>query len=76
MSQPLRITFEQEDYTYIILTKGLNKNSVEYKILLNNEELTLTKNTKGEWDLIEQKAINNPGLIKSIARAISLRYRL
>jgi hypothetical protein len=76
MSQPLRITFEQEDYTYNILTKGINKDSVEIRIILNNEEYVLIKNSKGEWSTSDHKANTNVELINSIVRAIGLRYRL
>ncbi|MEJ7560192.1 MAG: hypothetical protein WKF66_17920 [Pedobacter sp.] len=76
MSLPLRITYEGEDYTYTILTKAINKDSPEIKILLNNEELTIAKNIKGEWDVLEPSISDYAGLKKAIARAVGLRYRL
>jgi hypothetical protein len=76
MSLPLRITYEGRDYTYTILTKVINKESTEIRILLEKEELTIAKNLKGEWDIQERTISDHPGLIRSIARAVALRYRL
>jgi hypothetical protein len=76
MSLPLRITFDGKDYTYTILTKLINKDTSEIKIRLNDEELTLFKNQKNEWDALERTISEEPGLIKAIARNLVLRYRL
>ncbi len=76
MSLPLRITYEGKDYTYTILTKIINKDSTEIRILLEKEELTIARNLKGEWDIYERTIGDHAGLIKSIARAIALRYHL
>lgn len=76
MSLPLRITFEGKDYTYIILTKLFNKEIKEIKISLNDEELTISKNQKGEWDALERTINHEAGLIRAIARNVVLRYRL
>lgn len=76
MSLPLRITFEERDYTYTILTKLITKETREIKISLNNEELTLFKNDKNEWDARERTVIDDAGLIKAIGRNVALRHRL
>lgn len=76
MSLPLRITFEGKDYTYTILTKLIDRATSEIKIRLNDEELTLFKNQKNEWDALERTISDEPGLIKAIARSVALRYRL
>lgn len=76
MSLPLRITFEGKDYSYTILTKLIDKHPIEIKIKLDNEELTLFKNQKDEWDVLERTISDEPGLIKAIARNVALRYRL
>lgn len=76
MSLPLRITFDGKDYTYTMLTKLINKDISEIKIRLNDEELTLFKNQKNEWDALERTITDHPGLIKAIARNVALRYRL
>lgn len=76
MSLPLRITFEGMDYIYTILTKLISKETNEIKISLKEEEFTLYKNQKGEWDALERTISDEPGLIKAIARNIALRYRL
>ncbi len=76
MSLPLRITFEGEDYSYTILTKKIDKDTTEIKISLDGEELTITRNASGEWDVLERTISDAPDLIKSIARNVALRYRL
>lgn len=76
MSLPLRITFDGKDYTYTMLTKLINKDTSEIKIRLHDEELTLFKNQKNEWDALERTISDQPGLIKAIARNVALRYRL
>jgi hypothetical protein len=76
MSLPLRITYEGKDYTYIILTKNISRDSTQIRILLEQEELTIAKNLKGEWDIQERTISDHAGLIKSIARAVAVRFRL
>jgi hypothetical protein len=76
MSLPLRITYEGKDYTYIILTRIIDRDLAEIRILLNDEEVTIVKDSKGEWDMQERTISDHAGLVKAIARAVGLRYRL
>lgn len=76
MSLPMRITFENQDYTYSVLTKVLNKDTKEIKIILAGEELTLARNEKREWDALKRTIGDNEGLIKAIVQNVVLRYRL
>ena len=76
MSLPMRITFENQDYTYSVITKVLNKDTKEIKIILAGEELTLARNEKREWDALERTIGDNEGLIKAIVQNVVLRYRL
>ena len=76
MSLPLRITFNQKDCTYTILTKKIEKDTTEIKIAYNDEELTIARNAAGEWDILERTIVDEPDLLKAIARAVALRYRL
>lgn len=76
MSLPLRITFEGEDYTYTILTKKIDRDTSEIKISLNGEEVTISRNAPGEWDTQERTIIDAHGLLKAIARNVTLRFRL
>lgn len=76
MSLPLRITYEGKDYTYVILNKIIDRDSAEIRILLNNEEVTIAKNSKGEWDMQERTIGDHAGLVRAIARAVASRYRL
>ena len=76
MSLPLRITFDGNDYTYTILTKNIGKDTNSIHISINGEELTISRNTHGEWDVMERTVIDDHGLSKAIARSVALRYRL
>jgi len=76
MSLPLRITFNGQDYSYTILTKKIERETTEIKIELDGEELTISRNTFGEWDILERTIEDEPGLLKEIARNVALRYRL
>ena len=76
MSLPLRITFECEDYTYTILTKMIDKQTADIKIILNHQELTIVRNQQRERDTLERSISDHGGLIKAIARNVALRYQL
>jgi len=71
----MRITFENKDYSYTVLTKIINNETTEIKISLESEELTLVQNQNKEWDALERTVGDDHGLIKSIAKNIALRYR-
>ena len=76
MSLPLRITFHGKDYTYTVLTKKIENHTTEIKIEFNGEEMTVARNISGEWDIMERTIVDEPELLKAIARSLALRYRL
>ena len=76
MSLPLRITFEEKDYTYIVLTKSITKETSSIRISLGGEEYELTRNLNGIWEVGDTTVNDKPDLLKAIARNIKLRYRL
>jgi len=76
MSLPLRISFEEKDYTYTVLTKGINKDTLEIKINISGVDFTLIRNPQNQWCAAETLMENPPGLLNAIVRNISLRYRL
>lgn len=76
MSLPLRINFDEKDYTYTIITKGITKETTAIQISLNGMEYQLACNPKGEWDAVDATVSDHPGLLKAIGRNIKLRYRL
>lgn len=76
MSLPLRITFNGQDYSYTVLSKNIESNTTAIKIELEGEELTISRNSLGEWDVLERTIDDEPGLLKEIARNVALRYRL
>ncbi|WP_316752971.1 hypothetical protein [Pedobacter gandavensis] len=76
MNLPLRITFDEKDYTYLVLTKGITKDTNEIQINLNEIEYQLACNSKGDWDVVDATVNDHPGLLKAIGRNIKLRYRL
>lgn len=76
MSLPMRITFEEKDYTYIVLTKSITKETNSIQITLNGEQYELVRSLKGDWDAADATINDHLGLMKAIARNIKLRYRL
>ena len=76
MSLPLRITYNGQDHHYTILTKKIESDITEIKIELNGEELTISRNTLGEWDILERTVNDEQGLLKEIVRNVVHRYRL
>lgn len=76
MSLPLRINFDEKDYTYMIITKGITKETNEISIQLNGTEYSLVRSPKGDWDAVDETVSDYPGLLKAIGRNIKLRYRL
>lgn len=76
MSLPLRITVNGKDYSYTMLTKNIGRETNEIKIDLEGQELTISRNSLGEWDIMERTIEDEPLLLKEIARNVALRYRL
>jgi hypothetical protein len=76
MNLPMRITFDEKDYTYIVLTKGITKETSAIQIKLNDMEYQLVCNLKGDWDAEDATVSDHSGLLKAIGRNIKLRYRL
>nr|WP_184549787.1 hypothetical protein [Mucilaginibacter sp. FT3.2]MBB6234211.1 hypothetical protein [Mucilaginibacter sp. FT3.2] len=76
MSLPLRITFEEKDYTYMVLTKGITKETNQIRISLAGEDFTLLRTPQNEWYAEELAVGDHPGLLMAIARNVALRYRL
>lgn len=76
MSQPLRITFEGNDYTYIILTPRITKDIKSIRIKLEGREYQLAPDSQHRWNAVDATISDHPGLLGTIARNIALRYRL
>lgn len=76
MSLPLRITFEDSDYTFTVLTKSINKQTKAIRIKLGDQEYELSANARGEWDAADVTIQDHPGLLRAIARNVASRYRL
>jgi hypothetical protein len=76
MNLQMRITFDEKDYTYVVLTKGITRETNAIRINLNEMEYQLTCNAKGDWDVVDATVSDHTGLLKAIGRNIKLRYRL
>ncbi|WP_316794191.1 hypothetical protein [Pedobacter frigoris] len=72
----MRINFDERDYTYMIITKGITKETSSILINLNGMEYELVRIEKGDWEAVDVTVSDNSGLIKAIGRNIKLRYRL
>ncbi|WP_316778524.1 hypothetical protein [Pedobacter antarcticus] len=76
MSLPMRINFDDKDYTYMIITKGITKETSAIQINLNGVEYQLGRNLKGDWDAVDATINDHTELLKAIGRNIKLWYRL
>jgi hypothetical protein len=76
MNLQMRITFDEKDYTYVVLTKGITRETNAIQNSLNNTEYQLICNSKGGWDVDEATVTDQNGLLKTIGRNIKLKYRL
>lgn len=76
MGMPLRITFNDNDYTFqVVNTEPITKKTVEIPIILNGETLVLIKGLNGWSSKLDNKDLDIY-LIQAIGRAIELRFRL
>jgi hypothetical protein len=76
MNLPMRINFDEKDYTYMIITKGISKETLAIDIHLNGTDYQLVRDKNGDWDAVDVTVSDYPGLLKAIGRNIKLRYRL
>lgn len=58
----MHITFEGRDYTYIVLTRSISKDSSTIRISIEGQEYELRPNVKGEWDATDATINDKPGL--------------
>ncbi len=77
MGLPMRITFDDIDYTYQILnTNQINKHTTELELIFNGEKLDLMLDEKRNWvQKCDDKSVN-PELVKALGRSVSLRLRM
>jgi len=76
MGQVLRITFNQQDYTFEILnTRPVSKETEEIQILLNGVTCTLVCQERRWLPKTESGELPNE-LAAAIGKAIALRYRI
>ncbi len=76
MNLQMRITFDDKDYTYFILTKRITRETSVIQINLNDMDYQLACNAKGDWEVVDVTVNDHAGLLKAIGRNIKLRYRL
>ncbi|MDB5156549.1 MAG: hypothetical protein JWR50_1256 [Mucilaginibacter sp.] len=77
MGLPLRITFDDKDYTYQILNTNLiNKDTTELEIIFNGEKVELVMDNKKTWVQKDQGNTIDPELIQALGRSVSLRLRM
>ncbi|MEJ2884577.1 hypothetical protein [Pedobacter sp. GR22-6] len=75
MSLPLRIHFEQKDYSYTILTKPITRDMLAIRIELDGEEYEFTKAPDKYWRS-DPTISGRAELLAAIARNLSLRFRI
>lgn len=71
----MRITYKDTDYVYEIENgAAINKETVEIKIILNGQSVTL-KNVNKVWTEDGESTIE-PDFAQALGRSVSLRYRM
>ena len=75
MGLPLRITFNDKDYTYEIVNEAINKATTEIGVILNGEKVSLQKNEKKNWVQTAGDDID-PEFAQALGRAVSSLYRM
>ncbi len=75
MAQELRLTFEQNDYTFQILSLPISKQTEEIEIFVDGATQTLIKEQQ-QWVPKEQSESFTTRLAEAIGKAIGLRYRI
>jgi len=76
MSLPFRITFNDTDFVFFVLTKGINKHTSEITIAIDGKEFELKKNPSSGWMPVEESPDIQKDLLAAIGRAIRLRFRI
>ena len=75
MGQPLRITYNNSDHIFQIVTSTpITKSTEEIQILLEGKTITLIKTN--EWLQKETDETVDTKLVQAIGKAIALRYRI
>lgn len=77
MGLPLRITYKDNDYTYrIVNTMPINKETSFLEILLNEEKISLVKDSNDVWIQKDGIVTIEPELAQALGRSVSLRFRM
>jgi len=76
MSLPIRITFEGIDYSYVVLTKSINRQTTLINIQLQGVDYEIRPDSKREWNVTDATVSDRQDLLKAIAKSIKLRYGL
>ncbi len=77
MEHPLRITHKNSDYVFkLIKDSPVTKETREFRIKMEEEEITICKTPTG-WAQKNSEVLHlNPELINAIGHSLSLRFRL
>jgi len=77
MGLPLRITFNDKDYTYqIIDSKLIDKHTTDIELILEGEKIELTRDIKLVWKQKHGSNAIDAELIQALGRSVSLRLRM
>lgn len=64
MNLPMRINFDNKDYSYLIITNGINKLTTKIQINLNDKEYLLVCNSTRHWDFVDATVNDLPRLFQ------------
>lgn len=75
MGLPLRITYNNTDVLFELLTEKPSAGAREIEILLNGNRYRLTRKERG-WVSGSEEIALDPSLAHAIGKAMELRYRV
>lgn len=77
MEHPFRITHKNSDYVFkLIKNSPVTKETTEFRIKLDEEEISICKTPTG-WAQKNSEILHlNPELLNAIGHSLSLRFRL
>lgn len=77
MGLKMRITYKETDFVYEIVDgAAINKETTTLKVILNGEQITLSKDTNNVWVQQDGGITIEPDFAQALGRSVSLRYRM
>jgi hypothetical protein len=77
MGLALRLTFQEKDYVFeIVSASTITKATTDLSLIFNGEKVSLLKDDKGVWKQGDGTISLEPELMHALGRSVSLRFRI